>query len=436
MKKKYSLDFSIVRDTDRLRAVEEILDKLNTDPSPTELEQMASYILYGKDENGQNSIQRNETIDKDKRYKSYKTKDDKVQSLDEIMEAPGFDEQQLRSAYKRDSYTVPKPCIRKPKYDKQTGEILDIGDADVPGMLEQWEIIDRWQRMLDIAQGKIPPAEGDTLVTDPYRIYQLKHNLIDIRKHQYYLKDSAKPTLHFQNLDHPKPQFYDWSGDAFYWLPYDQWKYRVDHSYTTRISRDLKDYEVRGEGDTLEVKWIVCEHHFDWETPKHARALLNHYCTLYDALKDKLNTYGRTLLWDFDRYVELCDFSELRKFLIGLRKQGMAYEDILEEMRAQYAMEYSPNYLVSIISTEVPNKIAKVARMLRIEQETPIEQRKKCIHCERLLPADPLFFSRNNSHKDGLSNTCKQCDRANRIKRGVISGNGDLRKKDPTLSKV
>jgi hypothetical protein len=39
---------------------------------------MASYILYGKDENGKNSIQRNETIDKDKRYKSYKTKDDKV----------------------------------------------------------------------------------------------------------------------------------------------------------------------------------------------------------------------------------------------------------------------------------------------------------------------------------------------------------------------
>jgi len=79
MKKKYSLDFSIVRDIDRLHAVEEILDTLETDPSPTELEQMASYILYGKDENGKNSIQRNETIDKDtKRYKSYKTKDDKV----------------------------------------------------------------------------------------------------------------------------------------------------------------------------------------------------------------------------------------------------------------------------------------------------------------------------------------------------------------------
>ena len=78
MRKKYSLDFSIVRDSDRMRAVQDILDSLPTDPSPTELEQMASYILYCKDENGQNAIQRNETIDKDKRYKSYKTKDDKV----------------------------------------------------------------------------------------------------------------------------------------------------------------------------------------------------------------------------------------------------------------------------------------------------------------------------------------------------------------------
>lgn len=434
MKKKYSLDFSIVRDTDRLRAVKEILDTLDTDPSQTELEQMASYILYGKDENGKNAIQRNETIDKDKRYKSYKTKDDKVQSLDEIMEAPGFDERQLRSAYKRDAYTVPKQSIQKPKYDKKTGEMIDPGDSDVPGMIEQWEIIDRWQRMLDIAQGKIPPQEGDTIVSDPYRIYQLKHNLIDIRKHQYYLKDSAKPQLHFQNLDHPKPQFYDWAGDSFYWVSVPEWEKKVHDAYSSRVSKNLKDYETRGEGDTLQVKWMVCEHTFDWENPKHIRALLNHYPSLYDTLYDKLNTYGRTLLWDFDRYVSLCHFSELRLFLINLRKQGMMYEDMLEEMRAKYAIEYSPNYLVSIVNTEVPNTIAKVAKMTRMESETPLEERKACTRCGKLLPMHPLFFSRNNAHKDGLSNTCKDCDRENRIRRGVVSGDGDHRKKDQTLS--
>lgn len=56
MKKKYSLDFSIERDSDRCRAVQEIINTLDTDPTATELEQMASYILYGKDENGKNSI--------------------------------------------------------------------------------------------------------------------------------------------------------------------------------------------------------------------------------------------------------------------------------------------------------------------------------------------------------------------------------------------
>ena len=135
------------------------------------------------------------------------------------------------------------------------------------------------------------------------------------------MKDSAKPTLHFQNMDHPKPQFYDWSGDAFYWLPLDKWQERVDHAYTTRISKNLKDYETRtNESGETEVKWVVCEHHFDWEDPRFVRSLLSHYSLLYDALKEKLNTYGRTLLWDFDRYVSLCGFSELRLFLIELRK--------------------------------------------------------------------------------------------------------------------
>ena len=115
----------------------------------------------------------------------------------------------------------------------------------------------------------------------------------------------------------------------------------------------------------------MCEHTFDWEDPKHVRALLNNYHTLYENLHDKLDTYGRTLLWDFDRYVTFCGFSEMRLFFIELRKAGLSYEDILEEMRAEYAMEYSPNYLVSIISTEIPNRIAKVAKMLRLEHDTP-----------------------------------------------------------------
>ena len=51
MKKPYSLDYTIERDTDRLELVKGILDTLPNNPSPQDLEQMATYILYGKDEN-------------------------------------------------------------------------------------------------------------------------------------------------------------------------------------------------------------------------------------------------------------------------------------------------------------------------------------------------------------------------------------------------
>jgi len=91
MKKSYSLDYSIERDCDRAKAVNDIIDRMDKDPSPTDLEQMASYILYGKDENGLNAVQRGETTDGNRRYGSYKKNDDKLLSLDELLDNPLID---------------------------------------------------------------------------------------------------------------------------------------------------------------------------------------------------------------------------------------------------------------------------------------------------------------------------------------------------------
>ena len=95
MKKPYSLDYSIERDTDRTAAIYDILDRLEKVPSSTELEQMANYILYGKDENNQNTVQRKEITDSNKRYSTFKTMDDKLLSLDELLENPMADQQTL-----------------------------------------------------------------------------------------------------------------------------------------------------------------------------------------------------------------------------------------------------------------------------------------------------------------------------------------------------
>lgn len=172
MKKKYSLDYSIERDVDRLEAVREILDTLETNPTNSELEQMASYILYGKDEEGKNAVQRGETTDSDKRYKSFQRAADKVHSLDEILDNPLGDQQSLQTLESRYIYTKKKPTIRRPKYDKTTGEMIDPGDSDVPGMTQLWETIDRLDHIKAVNEGTIPPDENTQIFTDSYRFYK------------------------------------------------------------------------------------------------------------------------------------------------------------------------------------------------------------------------------------------------------------------------
>ena len=398
---------------------------------------MASYILYGKDENGQNAIQRNETIDKNKRFKSYRTKDDSVASLDEVMENPMFDEQQIRSAYQRDIYTTPKPTIQRPRYDKKTGEMIDPGDSDIPGMTELWDTIDRWEHYLHVLQGKVPPDENITNINDdPYHIYLVKHNLIDIRRGQYYLKDAYKPELHFQKLDHPKPQFYDWCGRSAYWISYNEWQHRVTHSYTHTVSQDLKDYETRGEGDQLEVLWVVCEHDFDWENIQHIRALMTYYDALKEQVGDKLNTYGITLIWDFERYCKLARLSPMRMRLLQLKFEKWPYDDILDIIEAEYGIRYDKNHLSVIMNQEIPKKIATVAKRERLLVETPRNERKTCIKCGRSLPRDLMFFSKHTARGDGFSTMCKECNKKMRVEKGVTATYDDGRSKDPTMPKV
>lgn len=436
MKKKYSLDYSIERDVDRLAAIRDILDTLETTPSPSELEQMASYILYGKDEEGKNAVQRGETTDSDKRYKSFQRAADKNQSLDEILENPLADQQNLQSLETRYIYTKKKPTIKRPKYDKETGELLDPGDSDIPGMQDLWDTIDRLDRIVAINEGKLPPDPDTQIFTDSYRFYQFKHALIDIKRHQYYLKDAYKPTLHFLAITPPKAQTYNWDEDSYYWMPLSQWQDRVSHALLHTISKNLDDYETRKtpEGE-IEVKWVVRRHHFDWENPAHIRALINNYSSLYMELREKLDSWGRTLIYDFDRYFNMAGFSPVREYILTRKIDRAPYPDIVQELQEKFGLKYNENHLCTILSKEIPEKMAATATKHRMLLTTPQEERKKCYTCKQWLPRNNYFFATNNSRKDKFASNCKECERKKRIAKGGQPEH-DRRNKDSQVLQV
>lgn len=421
MKKAYSLDYSIERDIDRVAAVKDILNQLPTDPSATDLEQMGSYILYGKDENGFNALQRGETYDgNSRRFNSFRKAEDKVLSLDEVLDNPLADQQKLRPAHERYVYTSRKTTIRRPKFDKKTGDLIDIGDGDIPGIQTVWDSIGRLEHWIAILEKKIPPDETHQVIeVDSYRLYQLKHQLIDLRRHQYYLKDSYKPTLHFAGCDHPKQQFINWAEDAAYWMPLDQWERKVGSALLHTVSKDIKDYETRinSNGET-EVRWIVRRHTFDWENPTHIKALINNYQIMYDYFKNKLDTYGRTLIFDFERYREMANLSPIRNFILDKKIQRVPPQEISSLLQETFGLKYTENYIGHIVLHEIPEKIAAIAMRNRLLLDTPEKDRKKCYRCGRSLPRSTLFYSHNHNRKDGFSSVCKECEKLRRIEKG------------------
>lgn len=237
------------------------LEKGVTDNSQAaqQLEMLGNYIMYGKREgSGKNAIEEKEISQPATRYSTYARK--QHLSLDELNEAPTFDEQDLRPL-ERNSYLNPKRKIVRPLYGKRadTGEIICLNegenDASIVGMTDLWNSIDR----LELTMGKQlydkePFTEKTyTVPGKPYRVhkvnhpvvkvkgvymiqpmplapstpteklspltnYRLKHWLIDLKKHQYYLKESDNPTAFAQHFSFTPPTPVDWEEDSGYWL--------------------------------------------------------------------------------------------------------------------------------------------------------------------------------------------------------------------------
>ena len=432
MKKKYSLDYTIERDTDRLDAIRQILDELDTTPTNSELEQMASYVLYGKDENGLNAIKRGECTDSNRRYSTFKRTADKLQSLDEYLENPLKDQQDLKPFDAKNVYMKKTREIRHPKYDKE-GNLVDIGDADVPGLPELWDRIDYIEHVVAANEGRIPlDPETMTFIDNPYRLYQLRHQLIDMRRHQYYIRDSYKPYIYFLNVKPPTPQPINFDSDAAYWLSFAQWRRRLARKDNPFFSTNLRDYETKYVNGRFYIRWVVRHQKFDWENKDHVSALMKCYSSIYMQNWDKLFSWGRTLIFDLDKYVSRLNLTPVREHILLRRIDKEKSNVIAEELKEKFGISYNGDYINSIFSKEITKQITAIAKRHRLLVETPLSERKVCNKCHRVLPRDNVFFAINKDRRDGFSSRCKEFEREIRIARGD-QARYDLRHKDAAM---
>lgn len=396
---KFNLDFSLETSEERLELVKSI--DLST-LTAKELELCSNYILYGKDpkKNFTSSVDRKEIQIKTK-FQSYSKKI--PVSLDALLESPTFNENLLNP--KSHLYKNLKPTVDKTKME------------NVKGFKELLEEIQKVQDYIENNKDKLSSKQ----------LYYLKHQLIDLRRHQYYLKDSAYPTL-------PPAQN---KAEFFQAIPDSQLNYKVfprglirkeqDPLFNSTLNPTLKLNEEEqfyfglknSEGIKEAVKELEAadKFYFNFLDKEHIYHLILNYWDLVEAIKEVPDSPLWNLIWTLDFYIEKAELSPQQLLIVRDKKLRVPNKEIKEHLDRELGIYHQENY-ISTIWNKITQLIADSALLNYDEWVNQGEELKwkKCNTCGKLLFRDSRNFIRKTKALDGLTNKCKKCEKKARAK--------------------
>ena len=193
---------------ERVHFIESYLDSLNFKPTEDELTTMGNYILWGKDrKTGLNG--RQEGLELETRAGTWDTKT--PESLEALLESPTFNEASILPnsiPLKIPHETFSRKETRKnaPPQILQEFEALwrQIDEAE---LITSFYDLDHGKRKLPIRQSlldRFSEAELNTIKEasthlSNYTYLKKRHELVELRRQQYMLKDSYSPVMLIQD---------------------------------------------------------------------------------------------------------------------------------------------------------------------------------------------------------------------------------------------
>lgn len=372
------LDFSIERDTARNTAVSNFIEANPTKKyTSKELETYANYILYGKDENGENFTTRKEG-DIESRYSTYKRRDQS--SIEELMEMPGFDQLHFKPV-KRSVYTNPKPEL-----DKSKPEIQALSNE-----------IERIENLFEYYAQNNLKSETE--------LYHLKHFIISLRKEQYILQDELSPKF-FKKTD--QKQYYE-PIDV---LDIDVFPLGLKSGNLIRFTnpKDAPKKPLEFEGTDL---------YLDFCDPLHVYLLLEAYPFLYRTSIDNPFTNTKYLVETIDFYIKKANLPAERQFILEAKRAGLSNIQIKERLIKNFGKSYNENYISTIYKGDICKRIRTRATLHEEEYNRRGKEElwKKCSECGEYKLKKVDFFGKKASSPDGLKSICKDCEKKKKKKR-------------------
>ena len=435
-KNRLKLDFSLVTAEERKDFLEKYLQSemfQQREPDEDELCTMADYLLWGKDEKGRNGKQNGLEL----KSKHGTWDDSPVDSLDQLMEQPMFNESALsalgttqfrakKEVFSReDALTQASPIVR----DSFLAIFSQIDKLDF--MTAQWDLNHgkrikpiRAELIRRFSPEEIAAMQEKVTHWNQYKYLKMRHELVELRREQYTLRDSYQKTMFTQDDDaYSETVVPDFDVDIEV-LPLGAM--HGDDFVTTLLFRTLRGFAP--EQYTESELALISERYWkkqqfapsahqtwvDFRELEHVYQLLAFWSELHDAAKEADTTSNLSaLLKTLQFYIDQADLSDIHSEILDMKLRKVKNTDIAWHVNHKYNKTYTPNYISTIFRQRIIPRINEAAK----EHEEIIsnvffpENFKVCLGCGANLLRSPENFTRKSRANDGFSARCKRCEK-------------------------
>lgn len=397
-----------------------------------ELETCANYILWGKDQDGLNSVQKKEIEIKTKNGTWDKREDE---SLDSLIEDPAFNEANLVQP-------GAIPIKNSREVFSRVKAIRSAPDFLVPIYHELFYNIDKTELLINLydlkhEKRKNPPREElinkfsgseieeiqeqvETLTQ--YNYLKLRHYLVELRRQQFTYKDTysstiqrhtAAPIQEIKKLDF---------GEDIKVLPLGENNnsYYAQLFFRSEISPlDYSEKELQKISNFLWQPPSCNQLYFDFENIEHVYNLFLFFFELQDSsISEEVESGTFALLKTLEYYMQKADFTEIQKEILNMKINKVKNQNIANYINKKYNKSYSANYISTIFKQKIIKRINDAAAEHKeIFQNIFFEENfKKCCCCGKTLLRNTNNFVKKSRAKDGLTGRCKKCDKIARSK--------------------
>lgn len=436
---RLKLNFALPTSQERSNFLDQYLKSeifIKKPPTSKELETMAEYLLWGNDsETGLNGRQSKDYLLKAK-HSTWNS--DEVESLESLVEMPTFNEGRLSELGSGPIFKKKREVFDRNKEIARAGALTDdlnhlfnrIDELDY--QIETYELRERG-RTKCIREELINrlretcvdtrALEAETEKWTQYSYLKKRHELVELRREQYLLRDYYAPNS--VQIEGGRTNSPNYEGEDILVLPLGL----LNEDHISKLMFNDFDALAPSAYSQEQIKTMIrqywflkekkAELYYDFRNGFHLQKIVGLMAEDNKAGIIQNNSLFETF-WYYARNTKLEDHL---MDILELKITGIRNLEIAEKINKKYGNSYTVNYISTLYCQKIIEKIAECARAHEdmITNLSFPENWKICTYCARTLLRNTSNYMVKTRSTDGYASRCKKCEKNIRnIKKGEI----------------